>query len=131
VEQDIKSHLSSRRFWTRALYMVIFAVAYNVAELIIVVLVLLQFFTVLLTGRHNARLLEFGNNLSSYAYQVLQFMTFNSEFKPFPFASWPDEGVGSGWVDDQEAERAAPWAAEPIDENDGGSEPGNPVVDEP
>jgi hypothetical protein len=38
--------------------------------------------------------LELGQGLGAYIYEILQFMTFNSEQLPFPFGRWPQAGPG-------------------------------------
>ena len=117
--------------------MLLFVFAYSVAEMIVVFLALFQFFSALFTGRANEPLLQFGKNLSAYIYEILEFQTFNTEVRPFPFMPWPDEELGGedwrgeadldddepGEVDDEET--AAEDEADP--ENDesteGNSEP--------
>ncbi len=101
MDEQIKERLSRRSVWVRALFMVIFALAYAIAEFLVWVVAVVQFFVVLFTGGANERLLQFGNNLSAYAWQVLRYVTFNSETQPFPFNDWPDEEVGEN-----------PWAGE-------------------
>jgi hypothetical protein len=45
---------------------------------------------VLFTGKPNARLLDVGLSLAQYVYQVVEYLTFNTEVRPFPFdAEWP------------------------------------------
>ena len=50
-----------------------------------------QVLVLLFTGEKNQRLLRFGSMLGLYAYRMLQFLTFNSDEKPFPFADWDSE----------------------------------------
>ncbi|MBY4676986.1 DUF4389 domain-containing protein [Marinobacterium arenosum] len=85
----LKHNLSRGATWWRALYMVLFAIFYSVAEVVLAVVVIFQFLTVLIRGRRNERLQTFGQSLSSYIYQVLRFLTFNSERHPYPFSDWP------------------------------------------
>lgn len=107
-DTTLKSHLTQRTTWLRALYMVLFALIYSVVELVILAVVLLQFAFVLFSGRSNQRLLRFGQTLSTYVYQILVFVTYNTEDKPFPFSPWPGaEGTNV------EAEEPAPVAPEP------------------
>ena len=94
MEEEMKQRLTSRNIWSRALYMVLFAIAYTFAETIVAFLVVLQFLAILFTGSAIEPLLRFGTNLSSYVYQILQFQTFNTEIHPFPFSDWPDEDAG-------------------------------------
>ena len=89
MNTSVKSNITRRGTWLRALYMVLFAVIYNVTEIVLVAVVLLQFLLVLLLGENNRRLLAFGKGLSTYVYQIFLFLTYNSEEMPFPFSPWP------------------------------------------
>jgi hypothetical protein len=107
MEHELKQRLTSRNIWTRALFMVLFAIAYGLVEIILTLLVVVQFFVVLLTARANEPLLKFGTNLGRYVYQIIQFQTFNSEDKPFPFSDWPEDEVSENqWLEDPEVEEA-------------------------
>ena len=90
--------------WIRALYMLLFAIAYSFAEAIIVLLAIFQFFAMLITGQVNELLLRFGKNLSVFMFDILEFQTFNSEIKPFPFSPWPDEEHGGDWSEERDVQ---------------------------
>lgn len=90
------ANTSRRETWIRLLYVILFAVIYSVAELVVGLLVVVQFGFVLLAGERNRKLLEFGGDLSRFIYQILQFVTFNSDEKPFPFADWPAGDTATG-----------------------------------
>ena len=75
--------------WVRGLYMLLFLLITRVTELIVGVVILIQFLIKLISGKTNGHLLDFGAQLSEYLYSIVQFQTFNSEKKPFPFDSWP------------------------------------------
>lgn len=99
MDETMKGRLTSGAIWMRGLYMLLFVLAYSIAELVITALVVLQFLIVLFTGRGNENLLRLGNNLSAYVYQIVRFETFNSETRPYPFAPWPDEPVeDNAWL---------------------------------
>lgn len=101
MEETTRQRLVSSDIWIRALYMVLFAIAFGIARFIIGFLVVFQFFAVLFTGRANEPLLQFGKNLTVYIYEILEFQTFNTELHPFPFSPWPDEEPGGeAWLDD-------------------------------
>jgi hypothetical protein len=56
----------------------------------VTVVVVVKFFHVLFTGETNPRLLELGRSLATYTYQIVEYLTFNTEVRPFPFdAEWP------------------------------------------
>ena len=99
MEEEMKQRLTRRDIWVRAIFMVIFVIAYSIAELLLTLVALVQFFIVLFTGQANRNLLQFGSNLSTYMYQLFRFLTFNSEPQPFPFADWPREELGDNvWL---------------------------------
>lgn len=87
--ETLKSNLLSSRHWLRLLFMLLFAGLLQVAGIIMWIVVGLQFIFSLITGQDNLNLRRFGHSLSTYIYQSLQFLTYNSEEKPFPFADWP------------------------------------------
>ena len=105
MEEELKQRLSSGDIWGRALYMIFFAIAYSIAEFVVTFLVIFQFLVILFTRHANEPLLKLGNNISTYIKQVLRFQTFNSETKPFPFSSWPEDEVGDNrWLEDTSAD---------------------------
>ena len=109
MEEELKQRLSSGDIWMRALYMILFAIAYSIAEFVITFRVIFQFLAILFTRHANEPLLKLGKSLSTYVWQVLQFQTFNSETKPFPFSAWPEEEVGDNqWLEDPSVEDATP-----------------------
>jgi hypothetical protein len=86
---DIKEHVKDTNVWLRLLFMLLFAMIYSAAEVVLAVVVFFQFLCVLFTGNKNAKALLFGSQLSAFAYQVFSYLTYNSEERPFPFADWP------------------------------------------
>ncbi len=100
MDQATKDRITDRSIWVRALYAVFFSITYTLAKTIIMLIVIFQFIAALITGSVNDALLRLGTNLSTYVYQVLQFLTFNDETLPFPFSDWPDQepSTESPWV---------------------------------
>lgn len=89
MANKVSDNLSNTATWKRGLYMVLFVVIYNVSEFVMGALVLIQFGFKLITGHTNENLLGFGQDLSRYIYQIFRFLSFNTEYKPFPFDEWP------------------------------------------
>jgi len=54
------------------------------------VVVLVQFVITLITGSSNSKLLSFSDVLGQYIFQCVQFESFVSESKPFPFDDFPE-----------------------------------------
>ncbi len=71
--------------------MIVLSVAFYVAEFITFAVVAFQFLASLFTGQPNDQLTRFGRNLARYLQQIIVYMTFATEEKPFPFTPWPDE----------------------------------------
>ena len=90
MNDDLKANVTSRNHWMRFLYMLLFAVILYFASVVVFAVVVLQFIFALLTGGDNENLRKFGASLSSYIYQCLQFLTYASDDKPFPFTDWPE-----------------------------------------
>jgi len=91
TNEDLKERLQDKVSWTRVLYMVLFAIIYNIAEIVLVVVVVAQLVFKFVTGSPNDQLLVFGGQLSRYFYDIFRFLTFNQEQMPFPFSEWPQQ----------------------------------------
>lgn len=89
-DQTTESY-KDRSVWLRGLYMLIFMLFLGVAKFVTFVVILFQFFTVVFTSETNKRLVKFGKSLSIYQYQILIFLTYNSEEHPFPMGEWPEQ----------------------------------------
>jgi len=122
MEDKTREHLVNGSIWLRGLHMLLMAVAYNVVEAMLALIAVFQFFCALLTGRVNEPLLKFAKNGSIYIQEVLEFLTFNSEIRPFPFSAWPDEAhTGEDWLDetadDEEAQDKKAQVKEMLDDD--------------
>jgi hypothetical protein len=73
----------------RALYMILFALVYQAVQGIVVLAAILQFLFVLFTGSSIAGFRELGARLALYNADIIEFMTYKSNSKPWPFASFP------------------------------------------
>ena len=94
MQQSTKDNLANRSIWARGLYMLFYVIAYAVAEAIVALVAIFQFVHALFTGSINPPLQAFSANLCAYILQILEYVTFNSEFQPFPFAEWPTAATG-------------------------------------
>lgn len=87
-EETVKSY-KDKSVWMRGLYMLIFMILLGVAEFVSFVVILIQFLTVLFTAETNEKLVRFGKSLSLYQYEIMLFLTYNSEVHPYPMGEWP------------------------------------------
>jgi hypothetical protein len=93
LNEDVKENVRDSSVWKRLLFMLLFGFLYSVAEVVLVAVVVFQFLFVLFTGNKNDRLLDrlldLGGEISSYIYQVLRYLTYNNDERPYPFSDWP------------------------------------------
>ncbi len=85
-----RGHLTDDGTWRRLIYMVLFAVIYRIAEVVLFAVVVIQFLFKLLTGGANQQLRVAGQNLGAYIRDIILFLTFATEDRPYPFGPWPD-----------------------------------------
>ena len=95
IDKEKKESLSGSEIWLRGGFIVIFALIYSISKIIIWSLVLFQFISLLITKETNTQLSHFSKSLSVFVYQLLQYVMFNSDEKPFPFSPWPEDRVDS------------------------------------
>ena len=99
MAESTRDNLTKSSTWMRLIYIILFSITFNVAEVVIVVITVVQFFTVLLSGGDpNKRLQDFGRTLGAYLRQVVSFLTYESDDKPFPIGAWPETVEDGGTV---------------------------------
>ena len=86
---ELQENLKSKSTWLRLLFMILFIALWSISRLVVFAVVVLQFFWVLVTGSTNVRLSAFGMSLATYSFQIITFLTYNTEDQPFPFSDWP------------------------------------------
>lgn len=87
---QLKHNLTSGDHWLRLVFMVLFVILLEVAGIVMLATIVLQFFFSIVSGSANGNLRRLGSQIASYIYQILQFLIYNTEEKPFPFAEWPE-----------------------------------------
>ena len=90
---DIKTSIFSPKHWIRLIYMLLFALMLHVASIVMWVLCAMQFIISLITDKNNENLRYLGKSITRFIGQALDFLTYNTEVKPFPFAEWPADGT--------------------------------------
>ena len=90
MKEEIKQRLQKKEIWQHGLYMLLFMFIYGFSNFLTVTIFFFQYITLILTGQTNVLLLGFSQSLSIYIYQILIFLSFNSDQRPFPFSAWPN-----------------------------------------
>ena len=86
---NIIDNLKQSSVWVRIILMVAFAVILYPVFLVLLVLMIAQMLFVIITGESNANLRSLGVALSAYVFQIVQFMSYVTDTKPFPFSDFP------------------------------------------
>ena len=87
----IKEKYLIKEKWLRGLNMLIFIAIKYIMSWLILLIAIFQFAVDIIIGQPNEKLVAFTEGLNHYYYQILNFLTYNTEEKPFPFASWPSK----------------------------------------
>jgi hypothetical protein len=92
MEPEKQQNPDKRGVWKRGLFMLLFAVAFGVAQTLLNLLAVVQFFWLLFAAEPNRFLLRFGRSLSVWFADAALFLSCATEEMPFPWKSWPDGG---------------------------------------
>lgn len=113
MSDDFVENLKKPSAWVRILFMAGFVVALYVSGVILMVLMLAQILFSLLTGDDNLNLRRLGGSLLSYVAQILAFLTYNTQQKPFPFLPFPSPELPADRSEDfSDVESYQPSAAD-------------------
>ncbi|MBT4885145.1 MAG: DUF4389 domain-containing protein [Legionellales bacterium] len=74
---------------SRLIYMVILIVIHTFLRPVIIGVGILQYLHVLIKKSKHPTILSFGHSVAQYTYEIVSYVTFNTEDIPFPFSSWP------------------------------------------
>ncbi len=88
---QLKDRLFSRQLWLRIVYMIIFYIVSRVIAWMIGLCAILQTISRLFTGNLMTPVWDFSANLNAYMMQLIEYLTYRSEEKPFPFMDWPNQ----------------------------------------
>lgn len=92
---SIKDSFFSVDTWLKVIFILLFWVLLTVVGWVLGAIVFVQLIIVLLTGERNMQLVNFGANLGVYLKQIVDYVCFVEDDKPFPFEDFPSSGSGS------------------------------------
>ncbi len=90
MEGQISVQRSRKDDLIRGAFMLLFLIAERVVSVLVFVMTLFQFLCALVARKPNANAVRFGEGLSRYLAEIVRYLTYNTEQKPWPFAPWPD-----------------------------------------
>lgn len=90
AQEEMKENLLHPEQWLRMLFMLGYLFVVWVVGLVLLVVIITQTLTVLFTGLTNSHLRHFGILVTIYLFQIVDFLVYGTEQKPFPFKPFPD-----------------------------------------
>ena len=82
---------SRKRIAIRLLYTLLYVAIFEVVKTIVLLITLFEYFFLLVTLRHNEPARTFANQVATYGYRVMRYLTLNENQRPFPFSDFPAE----------------------------------------
>ena len=86
---EIKENVFKQGKWLRLLYVLLFLFIYTWAYLVLWLVAILQFLFNLFTTSPNLNLSKLGAGFRVYMVQIINFVTYQEQEKPFPFSDFP------------------------------------------
>jgi hypothetical protein len=74
----------------RALYTILFLIIIRLISMVLFVIAITQYIYSWLTGEPNEKILYFTEGLAEYSKQLVSYVGFNTDEKPWPVGEWPD-----------------------------------------
>ena len=74
----------------RALYILLYLIIGRFISMVLFVIAITQYIYSWLTGEPNEKILLFSEGLAEYTKQLVSYVGFNTDEKPWPFGDWPD-----------------------------------------
>ncbi len=89
--ETTKKNLKNTDVWIRVVFMILFSFIYGVAIIVFWTVVVLQVLFTLFTTEQNQKIFPFSKQLTSFLYEILLYLTYHKDEKPFPFGDWPKQ----------------------------------------
>lgn len=90
IKKELLHSVTSFDHWARLFFIIVYFFIKKIVDFIILLIAVLQFLFKTFTSQTNVQLLSFSKSLSYFAYQILLYITYGSDERPFPFSEWPN-----------------------------------------
>jgi hypothetical protein len=74
----------------RALFTLLYLIIGRVIAMVIFVIAITQFIYLWVSGEPNDKILQFSERLAEYSKQLVAYVGFNTDEKPWPVGDWPN-----------------------------------------
>lgn len=119
MESTFKSGLKSEGFWVRIMFMAAYFIVFRLLDLLVILVSLAQCLFTLITGKPNSALAQFASGLAVFSKQIIDYLGFSSDQKPFPFQDWAgSQSVTDADLDDQKNSPSFQQSEPLLDQNE-------------
>jgi hypothetical protein len=91
VDPGLKVDAGGAAFWRRVLYMVGYSFIGYFVQIALFAVALVQAVFTLVSGHRSGEITALARNLTTYLTEVMAFVSWASDEKPFPAGKFPDE----------------------------------------
>lgn len=88
--EEFETNEQGKAGLSRALYTILFLIIIRLISTVLFVIAITQFIYSWLTGEPNEKILHFTEGLAEYSKQLVSYVGFNTDEKPWPVGEWPD-----------------------------------------
>ncbi len=88
--EEAETNERERPGLSRALYTLLYLIIGRFISMVLFVIAITQYIYSWLTGEPNDKILHFTENLAEYSKQLVSYVGFNTDEKPWPMGDWPD-----------------------------------------
>lgn len=89
-KEEWKDNFLKQGKWIRLFWMLAFSFVYYLSMPILWLIVTLQFLFVLITDKRSDNISKVSEGFRNYMVQILDYLTYHSGDKPFPFSDFPN-----------------------------------------
>ena len=88
--EELETNKCEKPGVARALYTILYLVIGRFISIVLFVIAITQYIYCWLTGEPNEKILHFTEGLAAYAKQLVSYVGFNTDEKPWPAGDWPE-----------------------------------------
>ena len=87
--EKAETNEQSKAGWKRVLYTILYLIIGRFISMFLFLIAVCQFIYSWLIGEPNDKLLHFTSGLAEYSKQLVSYIGFNSDERPWPVGEWP------------------------------------------
>lgn len=91
AQEEVKAQAKSNQIKGRLISMLVLAISLGVAGSVLIALIIGQTIFGIFTKEPNDSMKALAKQLTDYVYKTLQYLSFNSEERHFPYQPWDEE----------------------------------------